>query len=232
MSFQSSLAMTRLSEVVDICTTNPRKQQFRFIICPPRLPPMQSWRPKMTTELVLKSDSRLEFAFGKVSPGKEAWMFAEYFPAMGPAMAEYELSQLASFAVIATNVAGVTPVMGSFVSWPSAEKREAFHNDPRFVKIRPERDGALDLLSDGHLFQSMDEVIALNTDSDYAVIIAKDAGTVSDPIFALPLTSDSPEQAYTGKSISLRPWSEAEEQLLNSSPTEAEVFRVRFNPAG
>ena len=89
----------------------------------------------------------------------------------------------------------------------------------------------MDLLSGGHLFQSMDEVIALNTDSDYAIVIARDADAVSDPIFALPLASDSPEQTYAGKSIILRPWSDADEQLLNSSPTEAEVFRVRFSSA-
>ena len=149
---------------------------------------------------------------------------------MGPVMVEHELSQLASFAVIATNVVGVSPVMGSFSSWPSAEKRAAFHNDPRFVAVRAERDEALDRLSDGHLFQSMDEVIALNTDSDYAVIIAKDAGAVADPIFTLPLISDSPEQNYAGMSISLRPWSDSDEALLKSSPSDTDVFRIRFNP--
>jgi len=186
----------------------------------------------MKTELALISDSRLEFAFGKVTAGKEAWMFTEYFPAMGPTMAEYQLSQLASFAVVASNVDGVAPVMGSFSAWPSVERRAAFHNDPRFVKVRPERDAALDLLSDGHLFQSMDEVIALNTDSDYAVVISADANSMPEPIFTLPLISDSTAQDYAGKSISLFPWSNAAAHLLNSSPEQAAVFRVRFNPAG
>lgn len=185
----------------------------------------------MTTEIVLTSDSRLEFGFGTVTSGKEEWMYGEYFPAMGPTMAEHKLSILAGFNVIATNFVGVTPLTGTLASWPSAGNRKAFHNDPRFVKIQPARDAAMDLLSGGHLFQSMDEVIALNTDSDYAIVIARDADAVSDPIFALPLASDSPEQTYAGKSIILRPWSDADEQLLNSSPTEAEVFRVRFSSA-
>lgn len=183
----------------------------------------------MTTELNLTSNSRIEFGFGTVTPGKEEWMYGEYFPSMGPTMAEHGLSILAGFGVIATNYAGGDPQSGSLASWPSAEKREALHNDPRFLEIRPARDAAMDLLSGGHLFQSMDEVITLNTDSTYAIIITNDSSVVSDPIFALPLASDSPEQTYAGKSIMLRPWSEADEVLLKSSPAEAEVFRVQFS---
>lgn len=183
----------------------------------------------MTTELNLIADARIEFGFGAVTAGKEEWMYGEYFPSMAPTMAEHGLSILAGFGVIATNFAGGNPQTGSLASWPSAGQREALHNDPRFLTIQPARDAAMDLLSGGHLFQSMEEVITLNTDSDYAIIIAKDDGLVSDPIFALPHASDSPEQTYAGKSLILRPWSDADEQLLKSSPTEAEVFRVRFS---
>ena len=185
----------------------------------------------MTTELLLTSDSCIEFGFGTVTAGKEEWMYGEYFPSMGPLMAEYEFSILAGFNVIATNFAGGTPLSGSLARWPSAKKREDFHNEPKFVAIRPARDAAMDLISLGHLFQSMDEVITLNTDRDYAIVIAKNDGAVSDPIFALPIASDSPDQTYAGKSIMLRPWSDADEQLLKSSPSEAEVFRIRFSSA-
>ena len=61
---------------------------------------------------------------------------------------------LGSFAVLATNAAGVTPAMGSLTNWTSAEARGGFHNDSRFTELKPRRDDALDLLSDGHLFQS------------------------------------------------------------------------------
>lgn len=183
----------------------------------------------MTTELNLSADARIEFGFGTVTAGKEEWMYGEYFPSMAPTMAEHELTILAGFGVIATNFEGGTPQSGSLASWPSAGKREALHNDPRFLAIQPARDAAMDFLAGGHLFQSMDEVITLNTDSDYAIIIAKDDGLVSDPIFALPHASDSPEQTYAGKSIMLRPWGDADETLLKSSPIKAEVFRVRFS---
>ena len=179
----------------------------------------------MTTELILKSDADLEFAVGKVTAGKEAWMYGEYFPAVAPMMAEYGYNQLANFAILATNTKGVIPDSGVFSSWPSVEQRAGWHNDPL-----PERDSAMDVLLGGNLFQSMDEVITVNTDSDYAVIIAKGNPLDSDPIFDLPLTSDSPRQSYAGKSITLRPWSDAAERLLSNASDGVEVYRIRFNP--
>ena len=185
----------------------------------------------MTTELNLTPDSRIEFGFGTVTAGKEEWMYGEYFPAIGPTMAAHGLNILSGFNVVATNFDGITPLTGTLASWPSAAHRAAFHSDPKFVAIEAARDAAMDILSGGHLFQSIDDVITLRTDSDYAVVIAKDVSVVSDPIFALPLTADSAEQTYEGKSLMLRPWSDADEVLLNGTPTDAEVFRVRFSEA-
>ena len=44
---------------------------------------------------------------------------------------------------------------------------ENLFEDERFTKLLPRRDQALNL-SDGHLLETLDAVIALNTDSDYA----------------------------------------------------------------
>ena len=44
---------------------------------------------------------------------------------------------------------------------------QLFLQDARFTKLLPRRDQALNL-SDGHLLETLDAVIALNTDSDYA----------------------------------------------------------------
>ncbi len=184
----------------------------------------------MTTELKLKADSRLEFAFGRVLPGKEKWMAEEYFGAMGPALIANGFSRLAGAGVLATNVEGLDPVMAVFCSWPTASDRAAFQNDPGFIEIRPARDAALEM-SDGHLFDPIDEVIALNTDSDYAVVVSDADNALPDPIFSLPLSDDSPEKAYESKSIALLPWSDAAERLLNGAPEQATVFRVRFEAA-
>lgn len=183
----------------------------------------------MTAQLVLTPDARIEFGFGTVTSGKEEWMYGEYFPAMGPTMAEHGLNIMAGFDVIASNFTDGTPKTGSLASWPSAANRAALHSDPTFLAIQPARDAAMDMLSGGHLFQSIDDVIALNTDRDYAIILTADPHAAADPIFALPLTEDSPEQIYAGRSLVLRPWSDADEEFLGRSPTEAEVFRVRFS---
>ena len=183
----------------------------------------------MTAQLDLNADARIEFGFGTVTPGKEDWMYGEYFPAMGPTMAKHGLNIMAGFGVIATNFAGGSPKTGSLASWPTADNRAALHSDPNFLAIQPARDAAMDLLSGGHLFQSIDDVVTLNTDRDYAIIVTAESAAVEDPIFVLPLTEDSPEQTYAGKSLILRPWGEADEALLAGSPEIAEIFRVRFS---
>jgi len=183
----------------------------------------------MTTELNLSADRRLEWAVGKVKDDKMAWMYGEYFAEMGPVMAEYGAEQAAGFTVVDASINGVKPVSGAFTTWPSAKARIGFHEDPRFLKVQPARDAAFDMFSDGHAIETMNEVIALNTDSDYAVIIAESNPLVSDPIFDLPLQADSPQKTYAGKSFSLRPWNEAAEGLLSDTPEGVEVYRIRFN---
>lgn len=180
----------------------------------------------MTVQLTLKSDHVLEFAFGKVTPGKEAWMFGEYFPKASPIFADYGNMRLGGFAILATNFDGVTPDSGAWTAWPSAKHRADLHVDARFAPMIPERDAAMDLLSDGHLFETMDEVITLNSDQDYAVILTAQA-TVEDPIFALALRSDSAAQSYQGHSLYLRPWTKRDEALMAGDPAEALVFRIR-----
>lgn len=185
----------------------------------------------MTVELVLRAGRRLEWAVGKVADDKMAWMYGEYFAEIGPVMAEYGSQQAAGFVVVDASINGVKPATGALTTWPSTEARRDFHEDPRFKKVHAERDAAFEMFSAGHAFESMDEVISLNTDSDYAVIIASGNPVDSDPIFDLPLEPDSPSQFYVGRSFSLRPWSEAAEQLMSEAQDAVEVYRIRFSPS-
>lgn len=185
----------------------------------------------MTIEMTLSSDRRFEWAVGKVADDKMAWMYGEYFAAMGPVMAEYGNEQAAGFVVIDASIDGVKPASGVFSTWPDAEANIGFHKDPRFLNVQVERDAAFDMFSFSHAFQSMDEVITLNTDSDYAVIFAQGNPMESDPIFDLPLEPDSQNQTYAGKNFSLRPWSEAAEHLMAETPDGVEIYRIRFDPA-
>ena len=182
----------------------------------------------MTAELTLTADRRFEFAYGKTLPEKEEWMATEYFPAAGPSFMKYGCERLAGFGIMATNVRDVSPVQGAFTSWPTAKHRADLLVDPGFAPLLPVRDAAMDHLSDGHLFQPIDEVIALNTDSDYAIVLSADANAAGEPIVSLPLADDSPDQTYAGKSISILPWGDRAEALLGGAPENAEVFRVRF----
>jgi len=183
----------------------------------------------MTLQLTIKSEPKLEFAFGKVAQGKEMQVFGEYFPAVAPLFAEYGCQQVGSFAILASNKTGIAPEMGSFTHWSSAEDFKSFYSDSRFIKVKALRDEALDLLSDGHFFSSLDKVIEVRTDVDYAIIISKEETTDLTPILTFPLESNSPEQTYSGKSITLSLWNDNADKLLAAPSTEDEVFRIRFN---
>jgi len=183
----------------------------------------------MTLRITLNSKTNLEFAFGTVTKGKEAQIFGEYFSIINPVLAEHGAKTAASFAVIETNWQGVTPVMGALTFWPSLENRKGFHQDERFLDVKELRDNAMDLLCGGHLFTPSDKEIELNTEMDYALILCEENIQDLEPILNLPFVADSPEKDYTNKSLALYAWNEITEQLLTSSASKVEVFRVRFN---
>ena len=58
----------------------------------------------------------LEFAFGKVTPGKEQWMFGEYFPKASPIFADYGNERLGGFVIFAHNYDGVAPDSGAWTA--------------------------------------------------------------------------------------------------------------------
>jgi len=189
----------------------------------------QRRRVLVALQLTLTSGINLEFAIGKVTKGKEMQVFAEYFPLINPILAQYPTHQLGSFSISATNRPGVAPEMGSLTHWGSAADYNRFHFDPGFIKVKPLRDDALDLLWDGHFFNTIETVLDIDTDADYAIVIAQDSLIGLDPILKLPLASDSPSQAYAGKIMTLQLWNNNAQQLISASSDKAEVFRIRFN---
>ena len=182
----------------------------------------------MTHRISMKSTDRLELGFGHVHANEEAWMYQEYFPAIGPVFADYGLRTLAPFRVVASNAPDIAPVQGSLGSWPSAKHRIDFHVDPRFVAVQARRDAAL-TMSDGHLFAPVTESVELSSDEDYALIVAAH-GIPDGALFRVPLTPESKSRVHEGKHLSLHRWNEACAQLLAGSQDDALVLRVRFNP--
>ena len=150
----------------------------------------------MTLQLTIDSKLKLEFAFGKITQGKEMQLYGEYFPAIMPIIADYANQQVGTFAVIAANIQGITPEMGAFTHWSSLESHQGFYSDSRFTKVKALRDDSLDFLSDGHFFKSLDKVIDIDTDADYAVVISKDCVIDLTALLTLPLDSESHEQNY------------------------------------
>jgi len=184
----------------------------------------------MTHTISMEATDRLEVGFGHVLPGKEEWMYGEYFPAMGPVMARHGFSTLAAFQVVASNVPDdVAPVQGSFSRWPSADHRRRFIEDPEFVAIRPTRDAAL-RLSDGHLFEPLSDTLEIVAGEDFAIVVAGDGVAPGDALFRVPLAKDAPTSTYAGKCMSLHRWNDACERLLAGSHDDAAVLRVRFLP--
>lgn len=183
----------------------------------------------MNLQLALKSDTKLEFAFGKIAHGKEGQLFGEYFPAIFPLITEYGCQQAGTFIIKSSNYEGEAPQMGALTCWPNEENFNRFFNDPRFLKVKPLRDDSMALFSDGHFFNSVDKVTAINTDADYALIITNAQLEKIKTLFCLPLEVASPTQTFADKSLFLALWDENSDELLATNSSEATVFRIQFN---
>ena len=181
-----------------------------------------------TIHIDVGTNKRLEFAFGTLAQGDAAQRLAEYFAVAEPLLQEHGIHRLGSFGVLATNRPGTAPRMGALTAWPTADNRVRLHEDPRFLAALPTRDIAMEFLADGFLFETPDEVSELDSDEDYAVVIAKESMLDSPPLFELRAAEDTASQEYAGRSLSLHPWSEAADRLLESAPDGVEVFRIRF----
>lgn len=183
----------------------------------------------MTVELTFTADRRLEWAVGKVRPEKMEWMYQDYFGAVGPVMAEHGMQNLVGFEVRDASGAGVKPTAGALTTWPSEEARIKLHEDTRFTPWLPERDDAFEVFEDGHFIEPLEEVLTLNTDQDYAVVIAAKQ-PMAAAIFDQAVAADSPNQSCAGKSLALYPWTDAVDALLAAPGDGVEVYRIRFNP--
>lgn len=103
-------------------------------------------------QIDLSPDVRFELAFASVIPGKEAQLFSEYFPAVGPVVANLGGVSLASFVILESAADIETPTIGALFQWPTVAAYQALHEDQRFLALKPVRDDALSQLWNGHFF--------------------------------------------------------------------------------
>ena len=180
-----------------------------------------------TLLMTFSTDFRVELGLGKVVPGKEAWMFGEYFPRVKRAFADYQQGRLGSFEVLASNAPGVTPTMGSLNTWPSVDAFARLLADPRFTALEPGRNAALELLDDRHVLAPVDQADVVDTHADYALVFSREPQ--ADALFSTPIADDSINRARIGAYLSLYPWSSAADALVAGPPEQATVYRIRFN---
>ncbi|MEM7130502.1 MAG: hypothetical protein AAF702_29530 [Chloroflexota bacterium] len=184
----------------------------------------------MNSTLKLTKDTKLEFAFGSVIEGKEHQVFAEYFPLVGPVIAEYGSQQLATFAILASNVDGVKPTQGAISQWPEVKGHEKLVGDERFARHVPIRDEAMDLLSDGHIFDTTDNEIEISSDEEYGFMVSSEIPSHLNSLVQLDLAEGSFNQEYSDRSLVLFPWSSDAEKLLERNQGDSTVLKVQFNP--
>jgi len=188
-------------------------------------------QPANNLLMAFRTDFRVELGLGKVVPGKEAWMFGEYFPRAMRVFAEYQQGRLAGFEVIASNTRGVTPTMGSLNTWPSVDHFNRLLADPQFTELKPERDAALELIDDRHVLVPVEQDVVVDTENDYALVLSSSLRIGA--LLSTPIADDSINREHVGSLLSLQPWSEEAEALMSGDPNEAIVYRIRFaNPQG
>lgn len=109
----------------------------------------KSTKVSTTASAQFKAGTLIEVAFMSVKEGKQKQLTEEYFAKVMPIAIEYGLKPLMTVAIKNAYSETIKPQMIGFFEWPNAAKKEAFEKDPRFLKLKPIRTGALSLLKIG-----------------------------------------------------------------------------------
>ena len=109
----------------------------------------------------------IEVAYASIKQGKQQELFGEYFPRVTPIVAEYGGKSLGMFQVRRTLAGKNQPQIIGLFQWPSVEAFLALHQDPRFLKIRPIRDGAFAQFDNGN-FYVVDQPTSITFDEGHA----------------------------------------------------------------
>ena len=186
----------------------------------------------MTHTTILAPNDRFELAFASIIPGKEEQLFSEYFPAVGPVVADMGAVPLASFAILESAADIEAPTMGALFQWPTVAAYQALHEDPRFLAIKHVRDDALSRLWNGHFFAVETQISAsFDPDKTYAVVVASRNIEVGHSEIELTLAADSTNKDYEGRTLFVAEWSPATQSLMDGADSSIDVFKVKFNPA-
>ncbi|TYA71531.1 DUF1330 domain-containing protein [Seonamhaeicola marinus] len=105
---------------------------------------------KKSINVLFKKNKIIEVAFLSINPQKKQQLAEEYFKKVMPIAKEYGMKPLAKIKIDYAYSEFVKPQILGFFEWESEQQHQAFLKDPRFQKIKPIRDDALDFLRLGY----------------------------------------------------------------------------------
>ncbi len=125
--------------------------------CGPSGQVKQKKQSKPSPKVTFRKGTVIEIGFGALKKGKGKQL-GLYFKKMIPVTHEYGSKFLAFFNVAAVPYGDKRPHMLGISEWPSIRANLRFQKDPRHLKARKIRDGALSYFSIGHFFKVKKDV--------------------------------------------------------------------------
>lgn len=182
------------------------------------------------------STKAIELSFATIKEGMEQQLFQDYFPKVGPIVADLGGKPLGSFAVEAAVTKIGEPKMGAFFQWPDIEGYKKLHDDARFLKVKPIRDETLSLFSNGHFFSvEADKTVSFAEGRDYALVAEWLSGDLVKITDKMPLVTMKPkvDGAYAPSKLHICLWEDAFAEVVASGKEKAanapDIYKFKLN---
>lgn len=189
-----------------------------------------------TVDMKFDSTKAIELSFATIKEGMEQQLFQDYFPKVGPIVADLGGMPMGSFAVESSASGIGSPKMGAFFQWPDIEGYKKLHDDARFLKVKPIRDQTLSFFSNGHFFSvATDETVTFVEGQDYVLVAEWQSGDLAKTIDKMPLVSLKPltDGAYAPSNLHICLWDDAFAALAASGKDKAantpDIYKFKLN---
>ncbi len=120
-------------------------------------PHKQSRQAKAGHSVTFSKGRVIEIGFAAIKKGKGKQL-GLYFQKVMPLFKEYGGKPLAVLNVVSVPYGDKKPHIFGLFEWPSVKAFLKFQKDPRFLKVKKIRDGALSYISSGHFFRVKKDV--------------------------------------------------------------------------
>lgn len=189
-----------------------------------------------TADIKFDSSQVIELSFATIKEGMEQQLFQDYFPKVGPIVADLGGKSLGSFTVDAAASKIGTPKMGAFFQWPDIEGYKKLHDDARFLKVKPIRDETLAFFSNGHFFNvEADKTIGFAEGQDYALVAEWTSGDLKKITDKMPLVTlrSAMDGNYAPSKLHICLWDDAFSALVSDGKAIAanapDIYKFKLN---